>query len=244
MTRNMRRMRGAARWLAISGSLFGAGACSGTEAEPTPTLAPATSTDVVDPNAGSVDGVVLGDGDYPGYTVQVPPGWSTTDGHFVINDTDAEVLGISVWDVGEVARDPCHSVRNLVDPGPTVEDLVAALVAQPMRHASTPTDVKLGGYEGQYLEWSVPPDMVVTGDADFKGCDAQPNGHRDFVSWLGDGLGERYQQVAGQVDRLWVLDVDGQRLVVDATYSPDASEAVREELGRIAESIRFVDAAA
>jgi hypothetical protein len=101
-------------------------------------------------------------------------------------------------------------------------------------------DVTLDGHPGKYLEWSVPSDMVVTGDADFAGCDTQPsNGHRDFVSWLPSGAGERYQQVAGQVDQLWVLDVDGQRLVVDATYSPNATTADRGELADVAASLRF-----
>jgi hypothetical protein len=109
-----------------------------------------------------------------------------------------------------------------------------------MRNATAPTDVTVGGYDGRYLEWSVPTDMVVTGDAEFHGCDVQPsNGLRDFVSWFGDGYGERYQQVAGQVDWLWILNVDGQRLVVDATFSPDTTEAGRAELANIAESLRF-----
>lgn len=126
-----------------------------------------------------------------------------------------------------------------------VAEDAAALTAQRLRGANKPTDVTLGGYHGRYLEWSVPPDMVVTGDADFAGCDVEPsNGHRDFVSWLGDGFGERYQQVAGQVDRLWILDVDGQRLVLDASLPPDASAAEREELVQIAASLRFVDFAA
>ena len=174
----------------------------------------------------------------------MPPGWSAIDGHFVIK-SGSEVLGLSVWDVGEVPRDPCHWKGNLYDPGPTVDDLVTALEAQPMRHATTPTDVTLDGYHGRYLEWSVPDDMVVTGDADFAGCDVEPsNGHRDFVSWLGNGFGERYQQVAGQVDMLSVLDVDGQRLVIDATYSPDTTEADRAELADIVESLRFTEHAA
>ena len=66
------------------------------------------------------------------------------------------------------------------------------------------------------------------------------DGHHNFVSWLGNGTGERYQQVPGQVDRLWVLDVNGQRLVVDATYSPDTTQADRDQLGQIVESLRFV----
>ena len=52
-----------------------------------------------------------------------------------------------------------------------------------MRHATTPTDVTLGGYSGRYLTWSAPEHWVVTGNGDFKGCDIQSNGHRDFVNW-------------------------------------------------------------
>jgi hypothetical protein len=105
--------------------------------------------------------------------------------------------------------------------------------------------VTLGGYQGRSLQWSVPDDWVVTGDADFQGCDTWPsNGHRDFVSWLGNGEGERYQQFAGQLDMLWVLDVDGQRLVIDATYLPETPDALRAELMGIVESIRFTDQAA
>jgi hypothetical protein len=114
-----------------------------------------------------------------------------------------------------------------------------------MRNATTPTDVTLGGYRGRYLEWSVPAHMAVTGDADFAGCSVFPsNGHRDFVSWFSKGgNGERYEQVAGQVDRLWVLNVNGQRLVVDATYSPNTTQAQRDELGQVAQSLRFVSPA-
>jgi hypothetical protein len=181
---------------------------------------------------------VLGSGNFPGYSVEAPSGWSS-DGHFVVKSSGG-VIGLSVWDVTQVPRDPCQWKGNLSDPGPTVDDLVQALVAQRLRNATTPTDVTLAGYHGQYLEWSVPADMVVTGDADFAGCSVQPsNGHHDFISWLHSGGGSRYQQVAGQVDRLWVLDVGGQRLVVDATYSPDTTEADRAELGQIAESLRF-----
>jgi hypothetical protein len=236
MTRSAYRWT-AARWLVMSASLLVAAACSGGE----PASIPAPSAN---PDVTSIDASVLGGGDYPGYTVQAPPGWSSLDGHFVVK-AGSGVLGLSVWDVGEVPRNPCHWHEHMVDPGPTVDDLVAALVAQAMRNTTMPTDVTLGGYRGLYLEWSVPADMVVTGDADFEGCDVEPsNGHRDFVSWLGDGLGERYQQVAGQVDRLWVLDVDGQRLLVDATYSPDTPKADRDELDRIANSLLFVDPAA
>ena len=160
-------------------------------------------------------------------------------GHFVVKEPGP--LGVGVWDVGLVPADPCHWADSEADPGPGVDALVAALIAQLTRHPTDPTDVTLGGYRGRYLEWSVAPDAVVTGDADFTGCDVEPsNGSHDFVSWEGNGFGRRYQQVAGQVDRLWVLDVNGQRLVVDATYGPDATAADRDQLNEVVESIQFV----
>jgi hypothetical protein len=209
----------------------------------TPTAAPSAA-----PSAASPSGTpatahqslhVLGSGIHPGITVVGPAGWNTSDGHFMIKP--GPVLGLSVWDVGQVPKDPCHWSTTLRDPGPGVDGLVKALVAQTGRHATTPKTVTLAGQSGKYLEWSV-PDWVVTGDADFAGCDDPGNGHHDFVSWFAtDQDGERYEQVPGQVDRLWVLDVKGQQLVVDATYSPDTTSVDRAELGSVVASLRFVE---
>lgn len=150
------------------------------------------------------------------------------------------VIGMSIWDVDQVPTDPCKWLGSMATPDPTVGDLVEALVSQRTRNATKPADVTLAGYSGTYIEWSVPPDMVVTGDADFAGCDLiADNGHRDFVSWLSTGGSDRYQQVAGQVDRLWILDVAGQRLVLDATNSPDASEMDISQLTDVVESLAF-----
>ena len=93
----------------------------------------------------------------------------------------------------------------------------------------------LAGYKGVFIKWSVPPDMV-----DDEKCDPWPdNGYRDFVSFLGVGGSERYQQFANQVDSLWVLDVNGRRLVVDATYSADATDGQKTELKQVTESLQF-----
>ncbi len=222
-----------------------AGLDSATPRSFTPTGAststPATSAD---PDVITIDGrQVVGVLDYPGFTLEVPATWSV-DGGFVIKPGPG-VLGISVWDVGEMPLDPCHWQGTMSDPGPTVDDLVDAITTQRFRHATEPTDATLAGYRGRFVQWSVPNNRVVTGDAEFEGCDVEPsNGLRTFVSWLGNGEGQRFQQVAGQVDLLWVLDVGGQRLVVDATYSPDTTDADRAELTGIVESLRFTDNAA
>jgi hypothetical protein len=205
--------------------------------------APSASSEGSPAAAVRVSGSVLGGGIYPGYSLEVPAGWEAL-GEFTVKSAGGpHVMGIGVWDVARVPSDPCLWAASIGYPGPTVDDLVRALEAQVSRNASAAVDVMLAGYPGRYLEWSVPADLIVTGDADFEGCDVDPSdGHRNFVSWFGDGQGIRYQQVAGQVDRLWILDVDGQRLVVDATYSPDATPADLDELDLVVRSLEFDDA--
>ncbi len=155
----------------------------------------------------------------------------TTSGFLVgaRRDTPRHVF-VSFWDVDKVYAHPCDwSSEPLVDPGRTVEGLVAALVDQPMRNATTPVEVTVDGYQGFMLEWSVPTDI------DFSTCD-----EGFFESWTALGWSsDRYQQGPGQVDRLWILDIDGSRLVIDAMYMPGATEQDREELFAVVDSIQF-----
>lgn len=208
----------------------------------TATVAPssgpaATSSTAASATTSHLIAQVHGDGQYPTVSVDAPAGWSSNGGFFL---KSGSVNGISVWDVTQIPSDPCRWKGSLEDPGKTVADLVRKLTSQETRQASAPVDVALAGFDGRYVEWSVPSDMVVTGDADFAGCDTWPdNGHLDFVSWLSGQTGERYQQMAGQVDRLWVLDVNGQTLVVDATHEPGASQEDVDEQTRIVESLQF-----
>jgi hypothetical protein len=84
---------------------------------------------------------------------------------------------------------------------------------------------------GKYLELSVPRRI------DFDDCDEGA-----FESWTATGWSsDRYQQAPGQVDRIWILDVGGERLVVDAAYLATATAKDRAELETVVESIRFRD---
>ena len=228
-----------------AGCSSGAGTPSSPAPSPTvgPTVSPlpapsetplATATSLPTHQVGGgVIGVASNDPSYPRYSVWVPGGWSA-DGEFVTR-TPPKVMGVSVWDAVKVPTDPCRWSSTMTTPGPTVDDLVKALVAQRTRNASAPAATTLAGYKGVFLKWSVPPDMV-----DGEKCDPWPdNGYRDFVSFLGVGGSERYQQLADQIDSLWVLDVNGQRLVVDATYSADATDAQKTELKQVTESLEF-----
>jgi len=216
------------------GILFLMAACSSA---PTPAVAPS-------PKPTHTAGVIGNDG-YR-FTVIAPPAWKvSTNGFFVIKEPPAPdpkyVIGLSVWDVGQVYRHPCHWLVGKFDPGPTVDDLVSALVAQPLRKATAPTSVRLAGYTARYLELSVPSDLKSVATNDFEGCDVDPSdGNRYFEGWTGRNGGDRYAQVPGQVDRVWVLDFNGQRLLVLATYTPATTSTNRDELSHIAESLQFV----
>lgn len=171
-----------------------------------------------------------GQREYPQVVLTVPDGWQNYKGFLVgaRRDTPRHVF-VSFWDVTYVYGHPCDWSGSSIDPGRTVEELVAALIEIPMRNATSPIEVTVDGYRGFMLEWSVPTDI------DFSSCDES-----SFESWMAAGWSsDRYQQAPGQVDRLWILDMDGSRLVIDAAYRPGATKQDREELFAVVDSIQF-----
>ena len=151
--------------------------------------------------------------------VELADGFEPGDTWYVVSDDEDAFLGL--WTAREVARDACIGPdHEVVTPGPAVKDLAEALAAQGSTRSSQPEAVTLAGYDGLYLE--------VTGPADVSKCDE------------GRGLThERGIYSDNQVDRLWILDVAGQRLVVDASYGPTATAAEVEALDAMVSSLEF-----
>jgi len=178
--------------------------------------------------------------DFPPFLVTVPKGWTSRGGWTL--GPKGSTLAVSFWDVRAVYTDSCRWRGTEVEPGPGVDDLVHRLVAVPGRAQTAPIPVELGGRQGRYLEWSVPIDLHLTDTGRAPGCDADANGHHLFKSWVGEGwAGTRYHQGSGQLDRLWVLDVGGGRLVVDAMSLPENTTAELAAVSEVVESIRFLD---
>ena len=65
-------------------------------------------------------------------------------------------------------------------------------------------------------------EMTVPTDIDFADCD-----RGEFRSWAG-----RYHQGPGQVDQVYILDVEGQRVVIDTTYMPGTSARIERNARR------------
>jgi hypothetical protein len=136
-----------------------------------------------------------------------------------------------------VYANPCKWKGKKIQPGPTVAGLAKVLADQPLRDATKPVDIVVDGVHGMQLQWSVPADI------DFATCDfARSEDSTFFESWTAvahSWATDRYQQGPGQVDRLWILDVNGERLVVDAMYMPSTDAKDRQALWQVMDSIRF-----
>ena len=111
----------------------------------------------------------------------------------------------------------------------TPDEIAAGLAIQADRDASKPVDVTVGGYHGKAITVHVPE------DARFDTCQGG-----EFATYgTEDEDLARYQQGAGQVDDLWILDVDGSIVIIDATYRPDSRLDLVDEMRAIAESATF-----
>ena len=203
------------------------------DAEPiAPDPAPRSVTDMVGVEAplepGSYSMALWGEsrqtGPLPRAILQVPEGYFSNGGYVVDAGGPGELdqYGeVMVWHVDQVPTDPCRPATT-TDVGPTVDDLAQALVQQ--RGPSTrPRPVELAGHRGLRLEVSISPDMTLAQ------C---PDGQYSLWKDLEQGPTDL-------ANHLWILDVDGTRLVVVVTEFPDQPDGQLEELIAIAESIRF-----
>jgi hypothetical protein len=208
---------------------------------PSESAAPSEAESSSSADAGLPEGPFVVDGPPVQITVTIPaPGWSFNPDFYLLakgveykNMAEAAIL---LWaeDPGTgfyVYGDPCQWASTTPEtPVTTVDEIVAALSAQASRNASEPVDVTVGGYAGKSVKLHVPDDVNFDIDCD----------EGQFASWgLEEGQPARVHQGPGQIDEIWFLDVDGVIVILDATYRPDTSPELVEELQAIAESATF-----
>jgi len=162
------------------------------------------------------------------------PGWIGNDSQGILTKNDnpdpPDGAGLIVFTGQlEVYGDPCRWATTRPDPmtGATVDEVIAALTAQVGRNATEPVDVTVDEYSGKSITLSVPT------DANFANCDAG-----EFRSWGPENV-SRYHQGPGQIDQVWVVDVDGTLVTIDGTWYDGTPAGDRAELDAILGSMQF-----
>jgi len=209
---------------AVLGSLFYRGLNVGTT-EPTATPQPAM------PLVGDrLDGGTYRLQAPGGVTVNmtVPAGWRNVSSVGVWDGPPvSSERSLVFWNpsqVQQVYADPCRSEDGFVDvSNPTVDALATALANQPDRGDAVPGDIAIDGFSGKQILLQVPREI------DFADCDGG-----EFSSWFG-----RSHQLPGQVDRVYILDVDGQLLVIDMSWMYLENNIDRLQLQGIVDSIKI-----
>ena len=162
-------------------------------------------------------------------TLSLPPGWGGD--RLVPSATEMDGRGACASRCGTsltsipIRANGTGTAREEV--GPTVDDLAAALEQQPMRDA-TVSDIEVDGFAGKLVTMSVPDDIDIAADCD----------RGEFHVWPG-----HEQSDPGQLDDVYILDVDGTRLVLDVNYFPDLPQADLDELESIGQSLHIVSLA-
>lgn len=189
---------------------------------------------------------VLSDGEFDDgvrnvpITVTIPaPGWyGEPGGGMVENDdpdqnfdqADAGLIGPFVGGI-YVPADPCDWSTTMPEsPATTVDEVVAALRGQASRDASEAVDIAVGGHAGKSITLHVPDDAVLGA------CD-----RGRFCSLTVDDPGtcQRWNQFPGQIDEVWILDVNGEVVVIVATWGDETPAGAVSELRGILESVTF-----
>jgi hypothetical protein len=212
--------------LTIFGLYFAFGGDDGQVVDQTTVPTPTT---VLVPESETVIVPWGGPGPRAHLTVMLPDGWEANDGWVVTGDAEDRSfvrLGSSV--VANIYSEPCSS--TLLDPpaGPTVDDLATAFADVWGADATTPTEVTLDGYEGKHMVLTVPAEV------DFADCVI---GH--YMAWRDTGGGDRSFQGPGQIQESWIVDVEGERLLIEASYFPEITPENRAELQQVIESIQI-----
>jgi len=131
-----------------------------------------------------------------------------------------------------VYGDPCRWESTTPEtPATTVDEIVAALGAQPDRDASEPMDVTVGAYAGKMISLRVPD------GTDVAACDGEK-----YASYAVPDLGEgpwEWHQGPGQIDDFWFIDVEGSVVEFRVAYRPDTPPELVAEMRTMIESATF-----
>ena len=161
------------------------------------------------------------------YTFTVPAaGWSALGGNGVARGEETgdspNFAGFSMWGpVASLYTDACH--WGVSERTPTDGDFASAIARLEGFETSGPTDTNVGSHSAQHVRLTLPSGV------NFSECDQDQ--YRSFEG--------RYYQGAGQVDNVWMVDLDGIDHLVFTSHLPGASADVVGQLEAMVQSLEI-----
>lgn len=214
---------------------------SSPTASPSPSPSPTTVS--VFPPAGelAVGAHAFVRGGIP-FSLSLPTtGW-VGDGKYWISKDESgasdQQVSLLIWDPDPEGAyaDPCKHALQSPPAGPSVSDLATAVSTVPGTDVKEISTVVVGGHQAKHV--------VLTVREDAK-CAAGDGG---FYLWYDQGPGSdcapdvacaRYATALGDRIHVWIVEVGGKRLFLEAETRKDASPEVERQIQQIVDSIQF-----
>ena len=204
-----------------------------------PPSASATATAIASPSASATPlptprpTTLTVEAPYPAtITLRVGPGWRLWGAEGLAGKgwykgtPDPPGIGFTFWTAKEVFAEPCGGVFTTLDPpiGPKVDDLADALIKQPATIVKVDKPITVDGFSGRFLDYT----------ADYsRGCAA---GHLNRWRTVSGSIREALD---GERDQVWILDIDGKRIIIDAFEFSSTSAEDRAELSTVIDTVRI-----
>ncbi len=193
--------------------------------------------------------------DYRRIIFTLPAGWGTRDGLVYKHLNQPGEVAFSAWSVRDVYNDPCHWQRSGLSPidifqpgsiGTTGTIILprydGGLANQALRgprpralHQETLASVWFGVHErvlALRIDLSVPAELDISAcdKGEFRSWPVSYNGREvGAADLLANNTGNAHH-ASGQLDSVYMVDVDRWPLVIDASHMPATSKADLAEL--------------
>ena len=185
----------------------------------------------VEPGRYRVQVIQPPDAETQDVAIDVPAGWGQDDVYSLATAAANDPAGRRLDFYGGVRRvhaDAC--AWPLVRPGDSTLALAQALSSIAGVRTSDPEPVRLDDHPG-YLVRGAGADVAEgTGRLPGRPVHASTPPSTDVCA-----------TTRGWTDLIWVLDVDGRRLVINASYGPEVTPTEVDEMVRMVESVTFLD---
>lgn len=161
-------------------------------------------------------------------TMTVPSGWERNLVPAMVWSSTEVKATVGFFRVDDVFADVCDEAQGWVGIGPTVEDLAEALADIPGMTIVSETSATISGYSGTVLD-------ISSSDP---GC---AEGVEPLLLTAIPGYVDRPHPGDSDVhfSRWYILDVDGERLVIQAAVPRSLPESIAADVDGMLESVRI-----